>query len=106
MTMKISIDELYNQHSTLSEKDLLVDVREPEEYRMGRVPGSQNIPLGTVHNHADELQGYERVFVYCAHGRRSQMAAQILKELGLKNIVCVAGTGMAEWEQAGYPVEK
>lgn len=103
--MTISMDDLFHKVSDLSPNEIIVDVREPEEFRTGHVPGSRNIPLGTVTEHANELKKYERVFVHCQRGRRSVTASDALMAAGLTNIVCVAGTGMADWIAAGYPVE-
>jgi rhodanese-related sulfurtransferase len=102
----VSMDDLYKSLAAVTQNDLILDVREPEEFQAGHVPGSRNIPLGTVHEHVQELTQYERVFVHCQRGGRAGKAGDVLSRLGLKNLVCVTGSGMADWIAAGYPVER
>ena len=59
---------------------LLLDVRTPEEYAAGHVPGSRNIPLDCVGQ--AELDREVPLFVYCRSGARSGQACSILRERG------------------------
>ena len=59
---------------------LLLDVRTPEEYAAGHVPGSRNIPLDRVGK--AELDREAPLFVYCRSGARSGQACSILRERG------------------------
>ncbi len=59
---------------------LLLDVRTPEEYAAGHVPGSRNIPLDCVGQ--AELDREAPLFVYCRSGARSGQACSILRERG------------------------
>ena len=59
---------------------LLLDVRTPEEYAAGHVPGSRNIPLDRVGE--AELDREAPLFVYCRSGARSGQACSILRERG------------------------
>lgn len=70
---------------------VLLDVRTPEEYLEGRVPGSWNIPL-------QELKKVERLvdkavllFVYCLSGARSRMAAAQLQQMGYASVTNLGG---------------
>ena len=101
--MNVSMSDLHTLLGNLTDKDLVLDVRDPEEYSAGHVPGSKNIPLSEVDKHVAELRPYQRVFVHCQRGGRAGKAGDLLVKLGLKNIVCVSGTGMADWIEAGYP---
>lgn len=71
---------------------VLLDVRTPEEYREGHIPGSQNVPLQT-------LDRVERVvsdrsaplFVYCRSGSRSRQAVDALRRMGYSNLQNIGG---------------
>lgn len=92
---------------------LLVDVREPDEYRLGHLPGAVSIPRGIVEPAADlqypkrhpELsQARERpVVLYCATGGRSALACDVLREMGFENVASLAG-GVAAWQEARLEV--
>ncbi|MBL7716879.1 MAG: rhodanese-like domain-containing protein [Bdellovibrionales bacterium] len=103
---QISIFELKERLPSLSKKDLILDVREPDEFEEGRVPGARNIPMGDVTHYAKELAEHEKIYVYCHAGRRSQMASIALEKAGLTNLICVSGGGMGDWMDAGFPFEK
>lgn len=80
----------------------VIDVREPEEYVTGHVPGARNVPLATVPLRARELAGSGPVYVICEAGGRSYMAAQALASTGV-DAVSVSG-GTSEWRATGQPV--
>ena len=88
---------------------IVIDVREPDEYHSGHVPGARPIPLGELATRVGELairvgeRGGERVHVICASGRRSLLAAKWLISQGF-DAVSVAG-GTVAWMGAGLPVE-
>ena len=79
----------------------VIDVREPDEYVAGHVPGAVPIPLGEVADRADEVPSGETVYVVCAVGGRSKRAAEHLAGLG-RDVVNVAG-GTKGWIEAGHP---
>lgn len=60
----------------------IVDVREPEEYVQGHVPGAILIPMGQVPKRAHEVPDCGPVYVICASGRRSQTSAAQLESFG------------------------
>jgi rhodanese-related sulfurtransferase len=66
---------------------VVVDVRTPEEFAAGHVPGAKNIPYGEIRARAGELGGPETpVLLYCQTGRRSAIAGAALKELGYEKL--------------------
>ena len=71
---------------------VLVDVRTPEEYRDGHVPGSINVPLQQIED--IELEIAEKntpLYVYCRSGARSRQAAALLKEMGYEDVHNIGG---------------
>ena len=77
----------------------LLDVRQPEEYGICRLPDSQLIPLGELPQRAREVEppAGATVVVYCHHGIRSLSGAAILQRAaGLENVYSMAG-GIEAW---------
>ena len=69
----------------------LIDVRETEERRRGKIPRSKHIPLGQVSSSRDELNMDKPIITYCRSGRRSQTAAEILDKMGFKEVYNLKG---------------
>lgn len=71
---------------------LLVDVREPDEFAAGHVPGAVNKPLSSIAKWAPDLANKETpLYLYCRSGARSGMAIQQLKSLGYKHLTNLGG---------------
>jgi phage shock protein E len=65
-----------------------VDVRTPEEYAGGHVPGAINIPLDQIQGRLDEFKDMPKpVVAYCRSGARSGMATSILKGAGIQEVI-------------------
>ncbi|MGE5644542.1 MAG: molybdopterin-synthase adenylyltransferase MoeB [Acidobacteriota bacterium] len=75
---------------------VLVDVREPHEYQIGRIPGSKLIPLGELPKRVGELNQADEIVVHCKSGARSAKAVELLKKAGYTNVVNLAG-GILAW---------
>ena len=75
---------------------VLLDVRTPEEYREGRVPGSKNVPLQAI-DRVTSVAGNKdtALFVYCHSGARSRQASGILQSMGYTNVTNIGG--IAAW---------
>lgn len=80
----------------------VIDVREPDEYIEGHVPGAPLIPLGSVPDRVDEFPAIAEVLIICKMGGRSRTAAEYLRGQGI-DAVNVAGGTMA-WIDAGHRV--
>lgn len=78
------------------EKLLLVDVREPWEYELCRLPGAQLVPLGTLASRVAQLEPADAVVLYCHHGVRSLDAAAWLRRQGIEGARSMAG-GIERW---------
>jgi phage shock protein E len=84
---------------------VFLDVRTPEEYAEGHIPGVVLIPLDELPHRIDEVPKDKTVVVTCRSGNRSAQAAEILRQAGYSNVHNMTG-GITAWQQAGYPVEK
>ena len=78
----------------------LVDVREPEEVRQGVIPSAVAIPRGLLELHIDQVttDKNKKVVCYCGGGSRSALAAWMLKKMGFKNAISLAG-GYRGWHE-------
>jgi NADPH-dependent 2,4-dienoyl-CoA reductase/sulfur reductase-like enzyme/rhodanese-related sulfurtransferase len=65
-------------------RPLLVDVRTPEEYDRGHIPGAVNIPVDELRSRLSELPGDRELTVYCQVGQRGYLATRILNQVGHK----------------------
>jgi len=75
---------------------VLLDVREPEEWEINRLPGAKLIPLGSLPARVNELDSADELLVYCHTGMRSARAVQFLQQVGFKKARNVAG-GIDAW---------
>ena len=89
------------------EKAVLLDVRDPDEYAAGHLPGAVNVSRGKLEfviwgKVAD--QG-AKIYVYCKTGGRASLATKTLNDLGYKNAVW-ANFKFEDWIKNGYSVER
>ena len=72
---------------------IIVDVREPDEYSAGHIPGAKLLPLGNLNKlAATELPDLDAtILVYCRSGARSNMGAQVLASLGYTHVLDIGG---------------
>ena len=97
MNPETDIDTLAAAHPDA----VVIDVREPDEYVRGHVPGAVNIPLSQVGARSAEVpEG--TVFVVCASGNRSKAATSVLRRAG-RDATSVRG-GTAGWQRSGRNV--
>ena len=95
MISEISAQEL-KKRITAGEKPVLLDVREPEEVAIVRLPGAVHIPMGEVPGRLHELNPDEEIIVYCHHGVRSLRVAQFLAQRDFDRVINLAG-GIDAW---------
>lgn len=86
---------------------MLVDVRTPDEYRNGHVPGAINIPVQELERRVDELGPYREteLVLYCESGVRAGHAERMLQRLGFTQLRSLDGH-MRAWRSAGLPAEQ
>lgn len=70
---------------------VLLDVRTPQEYQEGHIPGSINIPLQRIRGNAIPAKKDTPLFVYCHSGSRSSQAVRILTKLGYTSVKNIGG---------------
>ncbi len=89
------------------ENGVLVDVREPNEFREGHIPRALNIPLSQFKGRVGELEKYKDrpVVLCCRSGNRSLKAAVLLKRQGFAKVYSLAG-GLLAWQRENLPVDK
>jgi rhodanese-related sulfurtransferase len=80
----------------------VLDVREPDEWAAGHVPGAQHIPLGQLSARSAEIPRIDTVYVICRSGVRSARAAQALAGAGWQALN--VDDGMRGWHAAGRPM--
>ncbi|HET9543506.1 MAG TPA: molybdopterin-synthase adenylyltransferase MoeB [Acidimicrobiales bacterium] len=81
---------------------VVLDVREPDEYEQGAIPGSVHIARGNLESQVEGrlLDKDAPVVVFCAGGTRSAFAAETLGQLGYADVASVAG-GFNKWKDEG-----
>ena len=82
----------------------VLDVREPEEYDDGHIPGAVNIPMSQLTSRLGELDRGAPVYVVCASGNRSSAMTDVLTAAGFDAINVAGGT--SAWIRSGRPLEK
>ena len=88
------------------DEPFLIDVRTPEEFASGHVPGAVNIPRDQLPQHFAQFEAArDRLVVYCERGPRAQAAAETLLGAGFTEVRHLTGD-MAGWRAAGLPIEK
>lgn len=82
----------------------VLDVRTPEEYQDGHLPGATLIPLDQLGARYGELPQNETILVYCRSGNRSLQAVYLLENAGFDRVHSL-DRGINNWVQNGYEVE-
>lgn len=101
----MTLQELYETHDKLEKNDIILDVRRPDEFEAGHIPGAKNIPLDQVVEKAQELKQYNKIYIHCKRGGRAKNAYELLGGSGLNNLICIHDAGMDQWMENGYPVK-
>lgn len=83
---------------------VVLDVRTPQEYEAGHVPGAINLPHKALPDRLAEVLDFRdrEVVVYCERGKRSDMARAVLLEAGFTSIQHLQGH-MVEWRRQRLP---
>jgi rhodanese-related sulfurtransferase len=89
------------------EKAVILDVRDPNEYTAGHLPGAMNVSRGTLEwgIWSKVPDQSAKIYVYCKTAGRSALATKTLNDLGYKNAVLMDAQ-FEDWIKKGYPVER
>ena len=90
---------------TRGDRVVYLDVREPNEWNLGRLPHAVHLPRGNLESKVEGLiDRSQKVVVYCARGNRSALAALTLKQMGYGDVASMA-RGFMGWAEIGGDVE-
>ncbi|MFN2359960.1 MAG: rhodanese-like domain-containing protein [Marinobacter sp.] len=93
----------------IKKADLLLDVRDADEYRAGHVPGAVNISRGLLEFKFTNDPALENrdlnIVCYCKTSGRAALSVRSLKEMGYMHVQSIAG-GFDAWQEAGKPIAK
>ena len=85
------INQGVKEYST-TDSAVLLDVRTPDEYRQGHIPGSKNIPLQSIDKVGDIIENKGTpIFVHCLSGARSRQATAVLQQMGYSDVKNIGG---------------
>lgn len=103
---ELSVEEA---EQAIRDADLLLDVREPDEFASGHIPGAVTVPRGLLEfklSNTPEMTSRDlRIVLYCKTSGRAALAACTLKDMGYLHVQSIAG-GFDAWAGAGKPVAK
>ena len=87
-----------------NESVVYLDVREPNEWNLGRMPQAIHLPRGNLEGKVEGMiDRNQKVVVYCARGNRSALAALTMKQMGYQNVASMA-RGFLGWADIGGEV--
>jgi len=101
---RIAEVDLQQAEAAIRDADLLIDVREADEYSAAHIPGAINIPRGLLEfklsNDPQLTERTLKLVLYCKNSGRSALAADALREMGYRNVLSLSG-GIEAWQTAG-----
>ena len=101
MTSDIEATEVKTKQDR-GDKFVLVDVREPHEFQIARIPGSVLIPLGELPKRLNELNPADEIVMHCKMGGRSAKAVDLLRQNGFTKVRNMKG-GILAWSEKVDP---
>lgn len=111
MQAKTNIHEvtLEDAQAAIEQADVLIDVREADEFAAGHLPGAVLMPRGLLEFKLSGSPAWSgrdlKVVLYCKTSGRAALAAQAMQSMGYLNVSSIAG-GFDAWAAAGKPVVK
>src|SRR3954466_14761240 len=88
-----------------NEQAVYLDVREPNEWNLGRLPHAIHLPRGNLESKVEGVvDRSQKVVIYCARGNRSALAALTLKQMGYENVASMS-RGIQRWSDIGGEIE-
>lgn len=97
---EISVDDLKAIRKQ-GEDFALIDVREPDDWQKGTIPGAATIARGVLELNIDQVTADKdkKIVLYCGGGSRSALAAYMLQKMGFRNVLSLAG-GYRSWKDS------
>ena len=87
------------------ENVVYLDVREPNEWNLGRLPNAVHLPRGNLESKVEAMiDRAQRVVIYCARGNRSALAALTMKQMGYQDVASMSG-GIQGWADINGEIE-
>lgn len=83
---------------------VIIDVRTPAEFAKGAIVGAKNIPVDIIMNNIETVRSYQKVYLYCLSGGRSQLALAQLEAAGLSVELYNLANGLLAWRAKGFAV--
>lgn len=84
---------------------VFLDVREPNEWNLGHVPGAVHVPRGQLEGKIEGVLDRDaNIVIYCARGSRSALAADTMQQMGYKHVSSLIG-GFGAWAEGGGEIE-
>ncbi len=97
-----TVDQIYARYE--AGNDVFIDVRQPEEWEEGVIPGAKKIMLAEFPDHLDSLDKEASYVMVCRSGGRSGRASQMMASAGISQVTNFDG-GMLAWYDEGHPTE-
>jgi rhodanese-related sulfurtransferase/glyoxylase-like metal-dependent hydrolase (beta-lactamase superfamily II) len=101
----IDPEQLAGRLDADGEPPVVLDVRDPDEFAEGHIPGSLHVPYEELADRLDEVPRDRTVAAICSGGKRSGLAASVLQREGF-DVVHVADGGVGTWRADGRPIEE
>jgi rhodanese-related sulfurtransferase len=88
-----------------NDRVVYLDVREPNEWNLGRLPHAIHIPRGNLESKVEGVvERGQKVVLYCARGNRSALAALTMKQMGYEDVSSMSG-GIQRWSEIGGEID-
>jgi rhodanese-related sulfurtransferase len=101
--------QLSDAAKAIQESDVLLDVREADEYQAGHIPGAVHFSRGLLEfklsNDPDLSKRDLKIVLYCKNSGRAALACKVMYEMGYLHVQSIAG-GIEAWAEAGNPIAK
>jgi len=101
---QLGLAEIYRLQQQADPEQVWIDVRRPDEWAEGTIPGVQRIVLDDLPDYLDDLDKSKTYVLVCRSGGRSGRACQLMADEGFAKLINFDG-GMLAWYEAGYALE-
>lgn len=97
--------EQVREMQSRNERVVYLDVREPNEWNLGRLPNAVHLPRGNLETKVEAIiDRGQKVVIYCARGNRSALAALTMRQMGYENVSSMA-RGIQGWADINGEIE-